>query len=75
MSDYGISQALPNLSRDKHDEVLAHLQELGVGCEDDLKSVTIADLMEKNLLKKLQARNLVEFWKSGLLNNLPIFHN
>ena len=72
MSDYGISEALPNLSRDKHDEVLTYLQELGVKCEDDLKSVTIEDLMEKNLLKKLQARNLVEFWKSGLLNKFSV---
>ena len=73
MSDYGISQALPSLSREKHDEVLTYLQQLGVEREDDLKSVTIEDLMEKNLLKKLQARKLVEFWKSGLLNDFTEF--
>ena len=73
MSDYGISQALPSLSREKHDEVLTYLQQFGVEREDDLKSVTIEDLMEKNLLKKLQARKLVEFWKSGLLNDFTVF--
>ena len=67
MDCYGIAAELPSLSKDKIQEIIDRLTELGVPDQCSLQDVEIEDLMEGSLLAKIPARKLVKNWKSGWL--------
>ena len=65
MGDYGISAELPQLKPAKIQEVIQRLKELGIPDECSLRDVTIDDLTDGDLLKKIPARKLVKRWEKG----------
>ena len=61
-----MSDALPNIAKEKIDLVLKRLSELGVEDAGDLENVEVDDLTGDGLLKPIQARKLVKRWKKGI---------
>ena len=79
MNDYGISKVFHKWSDEKKQILLNDLKVLGVNDEDDLKKVTLEDLMEDCKLSKLDARTLLQHWEKSKFHHIEfwpvLFHN
>ena len=58
-----VKKAIPSLSSDKMDELMAKLAELGVLCADDLIHVEALDI--KDTLPLIQCRRLIKAFTTG----------
>lgn len=58
-----VKKAIPSLSSDKMDALMARLVELGVQCEDDLILVEAPDIQDT--LPLIQCRRLVKAFQGG----------
>ena len=76
MVELGITEALPELSEEKHKKVEKFLKdEMTVKNDEDLERITEEDLIRNDLLTLDQAVHLVNYWKSKvkLPNNWDMF--
>ena len=66
MSDYGVSKALPELSTIDVQKIVKFIEEdMGVTSESYLAEIEETDFTENKVLRKVQARRLIKFWKTG----------
>ena len=66
MSDFGVSKALPKLSKLKVDEIVDFIKNsLGAANQNDLSLLEEQDFYDKNILTKIQCRRLFDYWKTG----------
>ena len=63
MDNYKMYKILPKLNREKKQDRLNLLSELGVEESCDLQDVEVEDLTNDGLLKPTEARKLVKQWK------------
>ena len=60
-----VKNAHSSLSEEKRKEVLRFLENYGVHDKEDLKLVTVEELMENNLLQKAAAKRLFNYFQTG----------
>ena len=66
MSDFGVSKALPKLSKHKADEIVDFIKNsLGAANQNELSLLREQDFYNQNILTKIQCRRLFKYWKTG----------
>ena len=64
--DFEVPKALDELNESKAEEITLFIRdELGVEKKDELKFITEEDFTSKNILKIVQARRLINYWKES----------
>ena len=67
MSDFGVSQALSDLSLSDVERVVHFIKtDMGVQNENYLSVIEEKDFTEAKVLSKVHARSLIYFWKTGV---------
>ena len=66
MLEFGLLKALPKLSSSNVSKIEDFLRnDLNIDNASDLALVEETDLTQKGLLKRIQARQLIRYWKTG----------